>query len=98
MGGDGFVKLGQVEELLTDGRLALDLSANQGVNVKVEEAVVLSEVGYDVFLKLGVLSKSDIDDAWLNLSEDDIKSLLDVLIGSNLMEARVLLEERQELN
>ena len=93
-GWDVLVLLEELDEFLADGGASVHFSTLELGDVKVDESMVLAEVGSDLLLQARLaLASSDVDHAWLDVSVDLADGLVEVLVGADLDEVGVLLQE-----
>lgn len=52
----------------------------------------------DLLLKTNLLSEANVDDCWLDFSENGTQRLVKMLICRNFVEACVISQERQQFN
>ena len=82
LSGDDSVALDHLVHFDTNGGFSLVLISDEAVDIEVDEAVLRGELLGDLLSQdVRVGTRSDVDDAWLNVSIDILHSLLETSVS-----------------
>ena len=91
------VSMKMLNHLKTNNSLSLHLALSKLLDIEVKEALLLKVSDDGVAESLLIVSRSDVDNDWLDMSVDLAHGLLDGLIVRDLLEVCLFFKERKKI-